>query len=115
MKNLNTWRFILLISFLSFIANNAYLYFILENQLSFPASLVVLVLKSMPLLIFLPWLLQPNYKASLFFCLLLMFYFAFSAIGMFEQNIKGNIALLDGVFIICLFTSSFILGKLHKA
>lgn len=114
MKNLTTWRILLLLSLLSFLLNNAYLYFVLENNLSFLSSLVLLLFKSLPLLIFLPWLLKPNYKASLFFCLLLMFYFSFSALAMFEYGSKGNIAILNGIIISALFMSSVVLGKLHK-
>lgn len=114
MKNLSTWRIVLLLSFLSFLINNSYLYFWLESNLAFLAALVLLLFKSLPLLIFLPWLLKPNYKASLFFCLVLMFYFSFSAIAMFESGSKGNIAIINGVIIACLFSSSVVLGKLHK-
>jgi hypothetical protein len=43
-----------------------------------------------------------------------MLYFAFSAISMFEDGIRGYIALLNGLIICGLFVSSFMLGKLHK-
>jgi uncharacterized membrane protein len=114
MKNLNTWRIFLVLSYLSYLINNAYLYILIETELSISSSLVVIFLKILPLLVFLPWLIKPNYKASLFFCLLLMLYFAFSAISMFEDGIRGYIALLNGLIICGLFVSSFMLGKLHK-
>jgi len=114
MKNLKTWRILLLLSYLSYFLNNAYLYFIIESDLSFESSLTVLLIKIIPLLIFLPWLLKPNYKASLFFCLTLMLNFSFSSIAMFNDGIKGYIAILNGIFIVFLFSCSFALGKLHK-
>lgn len=114
MKNLNTWRTLLALSYLSYLINNTYLYFFIETELSISSSLVVIFLKSIPLLVFLPWLIKPNYKASLFFCLLLMLYFSFSAISMFEDGARGAIALINGLIICGLFISSFMLGKLHK-
>jgi uncharacterized membrane protein len=114
MKNLKTWRRILLLTFIGYFANNAYLYFVIETQLTPLPSLVILIFKVTPLIIFIPWLLKPNYKASLFFCLLLMLYFAFSTMTMFESGTKAYIAIIDGLLLCVLFSAGFILGKLHK-
>lgn len=109
------WKIILNLGFLLLILVNGYVYFVLENKLSLQAASFILMFKLLPLLVFYPFIIKPNYKASLFFCLLLMGYFMFTSMAMFEEGLRGTIAIFEGLLLALLFSASFALGKSHKA
>jgi len=115
MNNPMLWKIILNLAFALLIIVNGYVYFIVENKLSVLAAFFILTIKLAPLLAFYPFVIKPNYKASLFFCLLLMGYFIFISMSMFQDGIRGYIAMLEGLILCLLFSAGFALGKSHKA
>lgn len=108
------WKLILNLAFLLLFILNGYVYFMLENSLSVQATLFVLSVKMLPLVIFYLFMIKPNYKASLFFCLILMLYFVFVSLAMFEEGARGYLAMFEGLLLCVLFSASFALGKSHK-
>ncbi len=112
-QKLKRWRSIFLGSFAAYLCNNFYLYFGVAHTLSLVSILALLALKVLPLLAFFPWLLKPNYKAALGFSCLLCFYFVFTALAIFQEGIRGQLALIETLIFSVLFWSAFKLGKLH--
>ncbi len=119
MKKLSTWRIVLVLSLIVYLILNAYAYLSIEDtlnqqSLSTQSALTLLLLKATPIILFFPWLLKPNYKASLFFCMTLLLYFAYCSIKMFAPGLEGQIAIIEGIVLSLLFSAAVVLGKLHK-
>jgi uncharacterized membrane protein len=108
------WRTILQAAFVALIVLNSFIYFLLETEIGFLTATFVVVIKLLPLVLFYPALVKPNYKASLFFCLLLMLYFIFAVLTAFEGQTRGMLATGEAVILVILFSASFALGKMHK-
>gem|GEM_PF-5613967 len=114
MSRLNSWRIILLLSGLVYLLSNLYRYTFIEQDLSATLIISLMTIKSLPIALFFPWVLKPNYKASLFLCLILLCYIIIISNSMFLSGSKGAFAIAEGIIICLLFSASFVLGKLHK-
>ena len=112
-RKLFFWRCVFLAAFALYCSNNAYLYFVMGDTLSIKASLALFSIKTLPLVCFFPQVLTPNFKAAVAFCCLLLFYFSFVAFAMFQEGVRGHLAIVEGVLLTALFWAAFKLGKLN--
>jgi uncharacterized membrane protein len=112
-KKLKQWRSVFFISFVLYFLSNCVLYFYLASELSLTSSAGMLLVKTLPLLPFIPSLIKPNYKTAVAFCCLLLFYFTFTAFALFHEGARAYMALVESVLLLSLFWSAFKLGKLN--
>lgn len=85
-------------------------------QTGFGSLMVVLLIKLLPLLAFLPGLLARRIRTTTWMCFVLLIYLVIGVLYSFQPGVEGSFALIRTLLLTTLFTSSlFFIRWEHQA